>query len=534
MNHSQNMALGYKPGKLLDAICQKVLTGEVSSPQFLFDMQFPHELSKCLDRAIRSSEKWQQSRGINWNIYGVGIEAIASWGNIVAVQMNRYTYRFQILHLDRAGRRMVFSIPVQSLESLSRLPNIDYSNDEMRALIEMANDLGGIFKTRELFVRIKHPGKDVLLAQCAKWPIKKLDEQAFLDLLNRIPTLLPIVTATLDAQLRSFKPFSQAPSGIYYFHAPKGASNQWFCKAVAAMAFVNNPGKIGDGAIEITLKDAGDLKRWKACYGRVAIIRVSTTSSLWPLIKAAEDVDRIQKSGGCPPNPFPTVPIALGNGVLQCPQAVDVALSEVPVNLSDFDQDLIRTAMVTLLKKDVAREINMLWKRYIIAPTIYRANRFYLWQNLLCRLAIECWFTSAKLSACAKSLYQQRQVEQEQIQARRQEAMQRAMCLLANPSKYDSQIIERPPSKEAAIQALSENAVAFWYKPQKGANRGQVLLAFNEFSLKRLLRQAECDDILYEPFLTLCEKEGLLDQRNRSITLGGETFNAITFYPFQR
>ena len=338
-----------------------------------------------------------------------------------------------------------------------------------------------------------------------------------------------MIAAALDTQLRAFKSFRYAPLGIYHFQIPKGASSQWFFTSMSAMTFVNAPGQHRDGPIQITLKDSRDLDRWRACCGRLAVIQTSSVSSLWPLVEAAEEADRIQKSSGCPLHPFPTVPITLGLGVMHYPQAADITLPEAPVHLNNSDLDLLRTAVAMLLRKDVAKEINTYWKQRTAVPTIYRENRFQLWREALCSTAIAHWFTDSERAARANDLLLQHQEEHAHAEAKRQEAIQRALHLLSNPSRYIDQINQRPPSKEAAVQALSQHAVAFWFKPQKGADRGQSLLAFSEASLKRLLQQAECDETLYEPFLRVCEAQGLLDQRNRSITLGKETFNAITF-----
>lgn len=528
MSKSKKHSPGYETSDLISAVKQQVLTGKATS-QLLFEIPLPHKSAHFLKKALAASENWQLSGGTIWSCYGIELHAVASWGDIVSVQLGSYTHRFRILHLDRTGVRMVFSIPIHAADSLSKLPDIELSSNELHALVQMADDLGICTGHREHIVRIKHPARDTLKLMRTAWSRKHWDEQQFLELLDRTPPLLPMFAAALDAQLRAFKSFRHAPLGIYHFQIPKGTSDQWFFTVLSAITFTNTPGQIMDGPIQITLKDSKDWNRWRMCCGRLAIIQAPSVSSLWSLVEDAEEADRIQKSGGNPSLPFPTVPITLCTGVMHCPQAIDVVLPEAPPYLSASELDLLRTAIAILLEKEFAQEISTHWKRCSSSPTIYRENRFRLWQNLLCSRAIAHWFTNDKRSVCAKDLLRQRQEDHVQTEAKRQEAIHRALHLLADPAQYDSQIIERPQSKESAIQALSQNAMAFWYKPQKGADRGQSLLAFSEASLKRLLQQAECDETLYESFLRTCESEGLLDQRNRSITLGGETFNAITF-----
>ena len=159
----------------------------------------------------------------------------------------------------------------------------------------------------------------------------------------------------------------------------------------------------------------------------------------------------------------------------------------------------------------------------------YRIDGFRLWRDTLIDVAINSWFSNPETKRRALALLEQDTLQQEADEARRAETLEHAFQLLSNPGRYDGQIIDRPNSKDEAQLLLSADAVAFRFTPQRGPDKGHTYLAFNEVSLQRLLRCVGCTESLFESFLRLCEKEGILDQRNRSITLGGETFNAITF-----
>lgn len=71
--------------------------------------------------------------------------------------------------------------------------------------------------------------------------------------------------------------------------------------------------------------------------------------------------------------------------------------------------------------------------------------------------------------------------------------------------------------------------LAFRYSPDKGPDAGSKFLAFTKESLVRFLRQAAAGEEVLDAFLDACDKEGILDDRSRSINLGGDTFSAITF-----
>lgn len=108
-------------------------------------------------------------------------------------------------------------------------------------------------------------------------------------------------------------------------------------------------------------------------------------------------------------------------------------------------------------------------------------------------------------------------------------SIQRAMDLLRNPERYKRQIIDRPPNKIAAQEALSGEAMAFRFTPKKNKDAGKNFLAFSRESLTRLLKQAAAGEEILDAFLDACEKEGILDDRSSSVNLGGDTFSATTF-----
>ena len=108
----------------------------------------------------------------------------------------------------------------------------------------------------------------------------------------------------------------------------------------------------------------------------------------------------------------------------------------------------------------------------------------------------------------------------------------KAIELINTPSRFEREIADRPDSKEKARRLLDvdQKAVAFWYQPASGNNKGRQFLAFSTESLKRLIRRVGCGEELYDAVLAQAERSGILDQCNRSINLGGSTFNAITFF----
>lgn len=534
MGHFQTHSAGYNSDELKAAIRQQVLAGAITSPQLLFDVPSPVKELSRLKRVLESDSKWQSVGKMRWNEYGCAVQAIASWGKGIAVEMRGHTYRFKILHLDHFDRRIVFSIPAQQIDSGFKLPGIDFSGNELRALIEMANDISFPPETVEYSLRIKHPARDTLMWQRDRWSLKELDEPRLVDLLEREPAVLHIGVAALDAQLRVFKEFKEVPCGIFNFQVLKRASSAeaWFLSVVRAMTFTNDPGCFSDGPIEIAVKDTADLNRWETCVERLTILRASSTTLLWLLVEKVEESEQRKKSGGyaqqLAPTLFPTTPIILGRSVLQSSLVADIELPAAPTPLSPYEQDMLRTAISALLSRDVARMVYRRWKQLIVEPAIYRVNRFQLWQDILTNLMVKTWFSDARVLERARSLQRNKKTEEEHAKVRREELLGSAFVFVSDPDRYLSQIVERPNCIAEAEDLLAGDAVAFWYSPMRGGDKGKTFLAFTSDSLKRLLRQVGCGEELYESFLRRCERGGILDQKNRSITLGEKTFNAVT------
>ena len=522
---------GYSMEALRFAIEQMVSCGQSDIVRLCFKVEVPRKEVSRVSKLIRALDGWMVQDDVIWNAYGLGIHGIASWAGVLTILSGDREHRFRILHLDRFGKRFVFAIPARQAESISELPGIGLSISEIRVLIELANDLADSTSQYELYFKLKHPSQNTLIQQRENWPVMRPDENHLLTFLESTPTILSVIVAAMDSQLRAFKRFGMAPHGLYNFLLPKGTSSadEWLLTAFRAVSFVNEPGAVSIGPIEITLKDGGDLARWRACYERLAILRTTTGALLWPLMETAEETERLRKCGGCPSNPFPTVPIAVTRGILQCPQALDVSLPDHPNRFCVADQDLLRTAMATLLNKELAQKVYDRWRKNLETPLAYRIDGFRLWRDTLIDVAINSWFSNPETKRRALALLEQDTLQQEADEARRAETLEHAFQLLSNPGRYDGQIIDRPNSKDEAQLLLSADAVAFRFTPQRGPDKGHTYLAFNEVSLQRLLRCVGCTESLFESFLRLCEKEGILDQRNRSITLGGETFNAITF-----
>lgn len=509
-----------------EEIIKAVRSGGYDKAHKLFSLNIPEDDTRRLKKALKGSEKFQLIKDTVWNTFGMSFSGIAAWGPKVTVRMQDYDYRFRILHLDRFGVRTVYMFPIGMTVSLNSLPQLDLNANELSVLREMAEELDCCIP-KEMFIVLTHPARATVLFQCRNWR-QEFEPAVLSDLLRQQPVLLKAATAALDCQLRVFKRVRTAPVGIYNFLPPKGSgTSEWLFTVFQALTFSNEPGRMSCGPLSIQLKDAEDLKRWRQCHERLAVIRTGTGSLLWPLLEEIEEQERILRSGGpLPAVPFPTVPIVVCRTALHSPYAVDIQLPETVSPLTVLQQDTLRSAMAGLLNQDTAKQVYTAWQDAAAAPNAYRELGFETWQQLLLQHILAVWIPGqAGQTLCTSVVRKQEQEYQE-----REDALNRGFKLLVHTEQYADEILdERPVSKRDALQKLSFDAVAFWFLPGKGANKGQKLLAFSGSSLKRLLRRVDCGEELYDAFIRHCEQRGIMDQRSRPITLSGESFTAVTF-----
>jgi len=103
---------------------------------------------------------------------------------------------------------------------------------------------------------------------------------------------------------------------------------------------------------------------------------------------------------------------------------------------------------------------------------------------------------------------------------------------LKNPKQYRDLLIDKPSTKEEAQKQLSGPALAFRFSPLKGKGRNKNYLVFNRDSLLRFFDIGEAGTEVVEAFLSLCERDGIVADRSKTITLGGKTFNGFLFGEF--
>lgn len=183
-------------------------------------------------------------------------------------------------------------------------------------------------------------------------------------------------------------------------------------------------------------------------------------------------------------------------------------------SLTDYQHDLLRTAMSMVLSRGTARQAFQMWQAQMNRPAAYRLSGLKVWREALTSFMLIRMFPDELLQRHARALQQDSQQLLEAEEQERIDCLHRAYDLVTGPERYADRIIGRPSTKEEAEDKLSDEAVAFRYDPQKGDHSGEHFLAFSKDSLLRLLGTIRFDDRLYDAFLELSIKQDALIRRD--------------------
>lgn len=509
--------------QLSDAAVGAVLSGQRDHIQKVLVTPMPGKAIRRYRRRLDASENWQRHGTTVYNVHGIAFEGIAYWGGRICVSLNGFHCRFNVLCLARFGTLTLYLIPIGSKDK--RLPDLDLGEGEFQMLIEMADEISGPSAMREYLVELKNPLRRNTEERIAPWKEESCDQSDLLELLESQPILLHVLTAALDAQLRALKGLRDAPAAIYNFLLPKGnpAAADWLMSALRSVTFTNEAGDI-PGPIVVR-----NFKEWSQCFRRLTVLDVGQREVLQPILGQLETRDRLLKCGGPTTSQLATLPLALSKNALCSPFGKDIELPQSMKSLTDYQQDLLRTAMSMVLSRGTAKQAFQMWQTQMECPTAYRLSGLKVWREALTSFMLIRMFPDESLQRHARALQQDSQQMLEAEEQKRIDCLHRAYDLVTGPERYAGRIIDRPSTREEAEDKLSDKAFAFRYDPQKGDHSGEHFLAFSKESLLRLLGTIGFDNRLYDAFLELSMKQDALISRDTPITLGGKTFHAITF-----
>lgn len=488
---------------------------------------------KKLQKKLKASEGWYFENDVIYSSSGVSVPGYSEWHGTVAVDLKGTVYRYRILLLYYNDTIHCFAIPIEMMKGeapLKSLPGFSLSPAEIRLLLDMADELRNTKSDRETIIALKHPVKKTLYSNIKRF--RTYDEtlpDQLMKLLKDNRVLVWMMIAAFSMQLRVIKKLKRAPISIYNFtssskdlQASERVKSIFTALNFTAESDTSEP-------ILISLKEDSDLRSWYTHVDRMSILCTSGTRPLRPLIDEINARDQITKSGGLMPAPLPAIPIIISRKFIHCPAAFDVSIPQDEANLFAEDKDLLRNAMAHALSKANPNEMIRQFDKQMASVEGYRLNPRTVWQRILMENLFKSISIQEGFLEKARDLIVDEEKALEEAHNERNAIIQRVLDLLRNPERYMGQIIDRPPTKEAAQEALASEAVAFRFIPKKEKDAGSKFLAFSRESLRRLLKQAAAGEEILDAFLDACDKKGILNDRSRPVNLGGDTFSAITF-----
>lgn len=306
---------------------------------------------------------------------GIVLPRIAIWKRPLALQIAQdVTVRYKILKFYYQ-HLITYAIPVSKADSLTSLPQIDCTSDEIKGILRAANILPNP-SSKEKFYRISSPvasdiavHRDTFASQAtADLPAK------LLTLLHSGDYILALIAICADVHYRAMHSQPALPDVLYNFIG-ESRQQDWrdqLLNLFTALNFSTAAGCVHSRPLITQVKDASDLKRWhNGPRDRLHLISTATGSLLWSLIECLSDPNNRSQCGRIP-SPLPTVPITICSSALCLPHAFDFDLTKNLKSIAPADFDLIREAMCEFLQDQHLQAAKTLFDRRMSSPTSYR------------------------------------------------------------------------------------------------------------------------------------------------------------------
>ena len=451
------------------AVLDAIRTGQTESILHLFDVDLSKKCRAATENYANSLKSWRYSEGCAIYKHKYRMPGVSSRAFDVTAAVGAVTFRFRVLHFDMNGRRRVYLVPMTKDWGGLNLPDIILTPEESKLVLRLADELTPPARLERLDLKCNHLAKATLKGSAVVWN-GALEQDSLFVLLTKNPALADIVFAAVDTQLRALKRMPCAPWLIHnLIRAKEESANATVQGILRACAFANEISPLGNGPIDLIVKDAESLRRLQMSPERFIFFRFREREQLQPILKAVEERERIAKSGGGIVTLDYPAAVAVSGVFLGKPYALDCQIPDTLPTLTGRELDLLRTAVGLVLNKQTAEDIYRYWQARISDPANYAANGALLWRYVLAVIVSRQWFADQRQRNAFREHYLTHLCKGAAAQADREKVLRDALNRLTDVDSYRGQIIEKPDSKEAAEKYLADDAVAFRYAPKKGA-----------------------------------------------------------------
>lgn len=511
------------------AVLDAIRAGQTESILHLFDVDLSKKCRAAAENCVKGLKSWRYSDGCAIYKHKYRLPGVAAWAFDATATVDAIVFRFRILHFDMNEKRRVYLVPMTKDWGGLNLPDITLTPEESKLVLKLADELTPPARLERLDLKCNHLAKATLKDSVAVWN-GTFEQDSLFALLMKNPELADIVFAAVDTQLRALKRMPYAPWIIHnLIRAKEEGANATAQGILRACAFANEISPLGSGPIDLMVKDAESLRQIQRSPGRFIFFRFREREQFQPILKAAEERERIAKSGGGIAALDYPVAVAVSGVFLGKPYALDCQIPDALPTLTGRELDLLRTAVGLVLDKQTAEDIYRCWQARISDPANYAANGALLWRYVLAVIVSRQWFADQRQRNAFREHYLTHLCKGAAAQADREKVLRDAIKYLTDVDAYRGQIIEKPDSKADAEKRLADDVAAFRYAPKKGALKELELLVYSKDSILRLLEPIGLTSDLYSTFCGRCEEEGLLVRRDHTITLQGGSFHGVAF-----
>ncbi len=366
------------PGNLME----KAIELNISSP--------PYKLTSTAKKRLRVSDDYSIHDDTVYNEQGNFVNAIAYWAGIICAHIRGKPHRYKILVVFYNRKHHIFGIPINMVDKSFKLPGLDFSNEEMALLLDMANDISHPNENVEVHTKVKHPAKQHITYQTSRFNHAR-DNKAFLEMLINEPHILECLLPTLDVQLRSFKCFKDAPCGVYNFTS--GSSDiqdiDQLKSILTAANFAYSDNYANARPPEFKVRDESDLNVFNRYPDRIILANVGNSSAVTDKLLEVIAEREIQRSF-CSnlPERLETVPILLGKRLLPSDYVYNIEIAGVNNPLEYHELDLIRATCKSVLNREIAQKVYDNWRYIMSYKYSYNTSTFTAWTDTIKRTVL--------------------------------------------------------------------------------------------------------------------------------------------------
>lgn len=260
------------------AVLDAIRAGQTESIRHLFDVDLSKKCRAATENCVKGLKSWRYSEGCAIYKHKYRLPGVAAWAFDVAAAVDAIVFRFRVLHFDINRKRHVYLVPTTKDWGGLNLPDIILTPEESKLVLRLADELTPPARLERLDLKCNHLAKATLKGSAAVWN-GALEQDSLFVLLTKNPALADIVFAAVDTQLRALKRMPCAPWLIHnLIRAKEEDANATVERILRACAFANEVSPLGNGPIDLMVKDAESLRRLQMSPERF-IFSVSVSES---------------------------------------------------------------------------------------------------------------------------------------------------------------------------------------------------------------------------------------------------------------